>query len=263
MQGTIMSIAGQGGQGLILGDDGVRYTYTPMGWRDSTVGAFSGMKVDFEIRGAHAVGVYPLPGQTPPPPPPPIPTPVAPSPYVAPQPPPQPPGGIPAAPAYPVSHQAPAPPPPPPGISQAVQINVAAPTALVQQGSVGAAVGWIFGMEILFGFIGAVLSIIPILGFIIAFFLMFLPGFIGGRKAGSVQQAMIAAGILTGIYAVINLIIIFAVIETLKAAPLVGSIVETLLDFVGGSVILLVLGATIVGAIPRFVGALIGSATKK
>lgn len=66
MQGTILSIAGQGGQGLILGDDGARYTYTPMGWRDPTVGAWPGMKVDFETRGAHAVGVYPLPGQAPP-----------------------------------------------------------------------------------------------------------------------------------------------------------------------------------------------------
>ena len=66
MQGTIMSVAGQGGQGIILGDDGTRYTYTPMGWRDQTVGAWPGMKVDFEIRGAHAVGIYPLPGQAPP-----------------------------------------------------------------------------------------------------------------------------------------------------------------------------------------------------
>ena len=66
MQGTVLNIAGQGGQGVILGDDGSRYTYTLLGWRDSTVTAFPGMKVDFEIRGTHAVGVYPLPGQVPP-----------------------------------------------------------------------------------------------------------------------------------------------------------------------------------------------------
>ena len=66
MQGSIISVASAGGQGLILGADGVHYTYTPAGWRDPSLRAAPGMKVDFEVRGSHAVGMYPMPGATPP-----------------------------------------------------------------------------------------------------------------------------------------------------------------------------------------------------
>ena len=264
MQGTIMSVAATGGQGLILGDDGTRYTYTPMGWRDPTVGAWFGMRVDFEIRGAHAVGLYPLPRQAPPPPSPPIATPVAPSPFAT-QPPPQQTTGVPAAPVNPVSYQAPVP-PPPPQAAYPYQAGQAAPGQQYQpakQGSIGAAVAWIFGMDILFGFISAVISIIPILGMIIAFVLQFVPGFIGGRKAGNVQEAMLAALILTAIYTVLSFIIVYAVIETLKGMPLVGNIVGMLLNLVGGSVFVFVVALVILDAISMFIGALIGSATKK
>ena len=65
MQGTIIAIATQSNQGIILGDDGVHYTYTTFGWRDSMAGAAPGMKVDFDVRGSHAVGIYPLPGAAP------------------------------------------------------------------------------------------------------------------------------------------------------------------------------------------------------
>ena len=65
MQGKILSVASTSSQGAILGDDGVQYTFTPFGWRDSTVVAAPGMVVDFEIRGSHAVGIYPLPGASP------------------------------------------------------------------------------------------------------------------------------------------------------------------------------------------------------
>ena len=61
MQGIVLSVASQSDQGLILGDDGVHYTYTTFGWRDSAVGAAPGMKVDFDVRGSHALGIYPLP----------------------------------------------------------------------------------------------------------------------------------------------------------------------------------------------------------
>ena len=118
-------------------------------------------------------------------------------------------------------------------------------------------------MDILFVFISMVLSIIPIIGLIIAFFLQFVPGFIGGRKAGSVQQAMIAAGILTAIYTVLSFIIVFAVIETLKGIPFAGDLIAGLLSFVGGSVFVFVVVLVILDAIPMFIGALIGSATKK
>ena len=65
MKGSILSVASTSSQGVILGDDGVQYTFTPFGWRDSTVAPAPGMAVDFEVRGSHAVGIYPLPGASP------------------------------------------------------------------------------------------------------------------------------------------------------------------------------------------------------
>lgn len=66
MQGVILS-AGTA-QGIILGDDGVRYTFTPLGWRHDAIRPEAGMRVDFEVRGSHAVGIYPVPGAAPSPP---------------------------------------------------------------------------------------------------------------------------------------------------------------------------------------------------
>ena len=116
MQGTILSVAVQGGQGLILGDDGVRYTYTPLGWRDASMGTAQGMRVDFEVRGSHAVGIYPAPGAAAPPVQPQQPVqlpptfPAGPAPPVQPQQPVQPPPAYPSAPA-PTAPAAPAAPP--------------------------------------------------------------------------------------------------------------------------------------------------------
>ena len=61
MQGTIQNPANQNGQGVILGDDGITYTYTMLGWRDAATPATSGMRVDFDTRGAHAVAIYAVP----------------------------------------------------------------------------------------------------------------------------------------------------------------------------------------------------------
>ncbi len=58
MQGRILS-AGKA-QGIVLGDDGVRYTFTPLVWQDSSVQPATGMRVEFEPRGQHAVSVSPL-----------------------------------------------------------------------------------------------------------------------------------------------------------------------------------------------------------
>ena len=60
MLGVILSVGSA--QGLILGDDGVRYTFTPLGWSDDSVSPQSGMRVTFEPRGSQAGGIRPLPG---------------------------------------------------------------------------------------------------------------------------------------------------------------------------------------------------------
>lgn len=57
MQGSILSAAMTSNQGVILGDDGVRYTFTPTGWLDSSTKAVTGMRVSFEAQGPNAVGI--------------------------------------------------------------------------------------------------------------------------------------------------------------------------------------------------------------
>ena len=110
-------------QGIILGDDGERYTFTPLGWRDNSVSPQAGMRVDFEVRGSHAVGIYPIQGAAPTPPPV-QPTPVPPTmqgapsnrPPSQPLPPTQPAG---APPPLPPTQPAGAPPPVPPAAQSA------------------------------------------------------------------------------------------------------------------------------------------------
>ena len=59
-QGTVLS-SGRA-QGIILGDDGVRYTFTPLGWQDQSAAPVVGMRVEFEARGSQAVDINPIAG---------------------------------------------------------------------------------------------------------------------------------------------------------------------------------------------------------
>ena len=56
MQGVILN-AGSA-QTLILGDDGVRYTFTQNEWRNDDLDPEFGMRVDFEARGSEATDIY-------------------------------------------------------------------------------------------------------------------------------------------------------------------------------------------------------------
>ncbi len=74
MQGQILSATGAGNQGVILGEDGARYTFTPQDWRAGSERAVSGMKVEFSGQGSFATDVivtqgatYPATVQPPPP----------------------------------------------------------------------------------------------------------------------------------------------------------------------------------------------------
>ena len=66
MQGRILSSGNN--QGIILGDDGIRYSFTPFGWQDQYASPEVGMRVDFEPRGSHAVGIHRIVGASPTPP---------------------------------------------------------------------------------------------------------------------------------------------------------------------------------------------------
>ena len=65
MEGQILGTTGAASQGVILGDDGARYTFTSQGWGDSSTVPAAGMRVDFVEHGAYAWSVYPRPGAPP------------------------------------------------------------------------------------------------------------------------------------------------------------------------------------------------------
>ena len=58
MQGVILN-AGDA-QGLILGDDGVRYTFAQEEWQSNGAAPQTDMRVDFEVRGSNAANIYPI-----------------------------------------------------------------------------------------------------------------------------------------------------------------------------------------------------------
>ena len=57
MQGSILSFTVQDGQGLISGDDGIRYTFTGAEWRENAP-PYPGGRVDFQPEGTQALAVY-------------------------------------------------------------------------------------------------------------------------------------------------------------------------------------------------------------
>ena len=58
MQGQIINTSVTGNQGVILGDDGVQYSFAATDWRDNSVKAASGMRVAFVGAGHFAMDVY-------------------------------------------------------------------------------------------------------------------------------------------------------------------------------------------------------------
>ena len=68
MQGKILSAASQSVEGLILGDDGVRYPFTLEEWRSDEIAPADGMRVEFGVRGSDAAEVHPIPEASPTPP---------------------------------------------------------------------------------------------------------------------------------------------------------------------------------------------------
>ena len=61
MQGVIINIGTT--QSLIQGDNGSRYMFTTLNWRDEGTEPEIGMRVVFEAQGPYAVGVHPATGR--------------------------------------------------------------------------------------------------------------------------------------------------------------------------------------------------------
>ena len=64
MHGQILYVAATINQGVILGDDGARYTFTPMEWQDNSVKAVSGMRVEYKAQDPYAEDVRVIQGAT-------------------------------------------------------------------------------------------------------------------------------------------------------------------------------------------------------
>lgn len=90
MQGRILGASATANQGVILGDDGVRYSFNPNDWRNNAVMASTGMRVEFRQQGVFAKEVYTVGDSIVPPPPQPVhvapPTPVTPRAFASPWP---------------------------------------------------------------------------------------------------------------------------------------------------------------------------------
>lgn len=63
MQGYVISI--ERDRRLILGDDGVRYTFTSLEWKSDDIEPEVGIRVDFVVQDSDAVEIYPIPVASP------------------------------------------------------------------------------------------------------------------------------------------------------------------------------------------------------
>jgi TM2 domain-containing membrane protein YozV len=66
MRGQVLGVDLRTGDGMVSGDDGRRYSFTPADWAQRGEPAV-GMYVDFEARENRALSIFPVPGTSPPP----------------------------------------------------------------------------------------------------------------------------------------------------------------------------------------------------
>lgn len=66
MRGQVLGVDSRTGDGIVAGDDGRRYSFTPDDWAARGEPAV-GMEVDFETHEKRALSIFPVPGTSPPP----------------------------------------------------------------------------------------------------------------------------------------------------------------------------------------------------
>ena len=66
MRGQVLGVDTRTGDGMVAGDDGRRYAFTPADWAHRGEPAV-GMYVDFDIHENRALSIFPVPGSAPPP----------------------------------------------------------------------------------------------------------------------------------------------------------------------------------------------------
>ena len=62
MRGQVLGVDTRSGEGLVAGDDGKRYRFTPEDWAQRGEPKI-GVKVDFEAEGDRALSVFPMPAE--------------------------------------------------------------------------------------------------------------------------------------------------------------------------------------------------------
>ena len=67
MRGQVLGVDTRTGDGIVVGDDGCRYRFSPDDWAAHGEPAI-GMQVDFEAHDTRALSLFPVPGATPAPP---------------------------------------------------------------------------------------------------------------------------------------------------------------------------------------------------
>ena len=65
MRGQVLGVDQRTGEGIVSGDDGRRYAFTPKDWAERGEPSI-GMFVDFEAHEQRALSIFPVPGATPP-----------------------------------------------------------------------------------------------------------------------------------------------------------------------------------------------------
>ena len=66
MRGQVLGVDTRTGDGIVAGEDGRRYSFTPDDWAAKGEPAI-GMQVDFETHERRALTIFPVPGTSPPP----------------------------------------------------------------------------------------------------------------------------------------------------------------------------------------------------
>lgn len=64
MRGQVLGVDRRTGDGMVAGEDGRRYSFTPTDWADRGEPAV-GMLVDFETEQTRALSIFPVPGAAP------------------------------------------------------------------------------------------------------------------------------------------------------------------------------------------------------
>ena len=244
MLGEVIRDPSAGVQGNIVSDSGDSYSFTTASWRNQPVGSTHGMRVKFEPRAGHAASI--MPDQTK--------TSATPSTSG-----PSPPGRADLQPSR--ASKAPGANHPGSGSGNSMSQH----QGNNSQGSLWAGIRSMSMILFLNPFSMPIILMLPLIGRLEIVSIMVLPGFLGGRRAGSFKNAVAATVLVGTVYGLGVFLILRSVLEFFIGLPILGSHLEGGLDIVGGGgvtsgviagvatapFVLLLLASAMVGALTK------------